>query len=339
MKAIYLIRKGTAGKAFEFREVPKPEPADDEVVIKVEYSGLNFADTLARKGLYKDAPPIPCVLGYDVSGTIESAGKSINNFKPGDRVASFTRFGGYAQYVAAKGIGVVKIPDNLDGASATALTTQFVTAYYCSAEITNLHEGDNVLIHAAAGGVGTALTQYALYKKCVVFATAGSQEKIAMLKNRGVQFPINYRNENYLDIIKQQIKNKGIDVIFDSIGGKYVKDGIKLLGSGGRIVCFGAAEMSNHTNPLYQLKTGLAFGFYHPAQFIIPSKSLIGVNMLRIADDKPLLLKRCLDDVIDLYKKGIFKPLVGKTFPASEIAKAHEHIEQRESVGKVTIKW
>ena len=339
MKAIYLVKKGAADKAFEFREVPKPVPKENEVVIKVEYSGINFADTLARRGLYKDAPPIPCVLGYDVSGIIDSVGAKVTTLKPGDRVTSFTHFGGYAGYAVTIEMGAVKIPDDLDGAAATALTTQFGTAFYCSAETTNLHEGDIVLVHAAAGGVGTALTQYALYKKCVVFATAGSDEKITMLKKAGVQHPINYRKENYQEIIKRNSPSKGVDVIFESLGGKYVKDGIKLLNSGGRIICFGAAEMSNSTNPLYQLKTGLAFGIYHPAQFIIPSKSIIGVNMLAIADNKPLVLKRCLDGVMELYKKNVFKPFAGKVFPASEIAKAHEYIESRASMGKVAIKW
>ncbi|MGP8215579.1 MAG: quinone oxidoreductase family protein [Bacteroidia bacterium] len=339
MQAIFLVKKGEADKAFEFRDVPKPVPAKDEVIIKVEYSGLNFADTLARKGIYRDAPPTPCILGYDVSGTIDSIGSNVEYLKPGDRVTSFTHFGGYAEYAAAKSIGVIKIPDELDGASATALTTQFATAYYCIAEATNLHEGDSVLIHAAAGGVGTALVQYALYKKCIVFATAGSDEKTYMLRKAGVQYPINYRKENYIEIIKQHTAEKGVDAIFDSLGGKYVKDGIRLLNSGGRIICIGAAEMSNSTNWFYQLKTGLAFGIYHPAQFIIPSKSFIGVNMLRIADNKPLLLKGCLDGVFELYNKGVFKPFVGRIFQAQEIAKAHEHIESRASVGKIVIKW
>jgi len=339
MKAIYLVKKGAASSAFEFRDVAKPVPAEDEVVIKVEYTGLNFADTLARKGMYRDAPPMPCVLGYDVSGTIESVGSKVDTLKPGDRVTSFTHFGGYAEYAVTKAMGAVKIPDALDGAAATALTTQFGTAYYCAAETTTLHEGDKVLIHAAAGGVGTALVQYALYKKCIVFATAGSDEKIEMLKKAGVQYPINYRKENYVDIIKQNTKGKGVDVIFESLGGKYFKDGLKLLNSGGRIICIGAAEMSTSSSIFHQIKTGLAFGIYHPAQFIIPSKSIIGVNMLRISEDKPMVLKRCLDGVMKLYNEGVFKPFAGKIFPASEIAKAHEFIESRASVGKVVIKW
>jgi NADPH2:quinone reductase len=337
MKAIYLVKNGDAKNAFEFREVPKPEIADDEILIKVEYSGLNFADILARKGIYRDAPPIPCVLGYDVSGTIEAVGGKVQNLKVGDSVAAFTHFGGYAEYAKTKAIGAVKIPAQLDSAAATALTTQYGTAYYCFSYITNINEGDTVLIHAAAGGVGSAFVQMALHRKCIVFATAGSDEKIEMLKKEAVQYAINYRKENYLDVIKRNAK--GIDVIFESLGGKYVKEGIKMLAPGGRIVCIGAAEMSNKTNPLSKLKTALAFGLYHPAQLIIPSKSLMGVNMLRISDYKPMVLKHCLDGVVKLYEEGAIRPSVGKVFPADEMYKAHEMIESRLSAGKVAVKW
>jgi NADPH:quinone reductase-like Zn-dependent oxidoreductase len=339
MIAIYLVKKGVSENTFEFRDVPQPLPGANEVLIKVEYSGLNFADTLARRGMYRDAPPIPCVLGYDVSGTIHSVGGKVENLTPRARVAAFTRFGGYAEYVAVNSMAVVKIPSGLDGASATAIATQYCTAYYCSVEATNLHEGDNVLIHVAAGGVGTALTQYALYKKCNIFATAGSDVKMEILKKAGVQHPINYRKENYMDIVKEQTKGKGLDVLFDSLGGKYVRQGIKLLGSGGRIVCIGAAEMSGSSNHLHYLKVGLAFGFYHPAQFMLSSKSFIGVNMLRIADDKPRVLRRCLEGVIKLCELGVYKPFAGKVFPANEIAKAHDYLTSRASVGKIAIKW
>jgi NADPH:quinone reductase-like Zn-dependent oxidoreductase len=337
MQAIVLVKAGLADKAFEFREMPKPVIADEEVLIKVEYSGLNFADTLARKGLYRDAPPMPCVLGYDVSGIIDSVGNKITHLKKGDRVTAFTRFGGYAEYVSTKSTGAVKIPDTLDGAAATALATQYVTAHYCCFEAINLHEGDKVLIHAAAGGVGTAQVQFALYKKCIVFGTAGSDEKVEMLKKAGVQHPINYRKQNYIDVIKQV--DKGVDVVFDSLGGKYVKEGINLLNAGGKIVCIGAAEMSDKTNVFSKAKTGLAFGIYHPAQFIIPSKSFIGVNMLRIADEKPEILQHCLEETVKLYLQGVCKPFAGNVFPAKDIAKAHQMIENRRSVGKVAIKW
>jgi NADPH:quinone reductase-like Zn-dependent oxidoreductase len=178
MKAAVLVRKGDASKAFEIREVPTPKIKAGEVLIRVEGFGLNFADVMARQGLYADAPPMPSILGYDVAGTVMEIAPDVSNIKVGDRVAAMTRFGGYAEYVAAMAMGTAKINDNVPVGEATALTTQYCTAYYAAAEVINLHEGDKVLIHSAAGGVGTALLQYAKFKNCEIFATAGSAAKL-----------------------------------------------------------------------------------------------------------------------------------------------------------------
>ena len=164
MKAIYIKKTGPANKAFDFREVPIPEPTDNEVCIQVNSFGLNFADVLARMGLYQDAPPLPSVIGYDVAGTVRAIGSTVTTCKVGDRVTSLTRFGGYAEYACTMQEGVTVIPDDLDFATATALSTQGCTAYYCTDECVQLHEGDNVLIQAAAGGVGSIQVQIAKHK-------------------------------------------------------------------------------------------------------------------------------------------------------------------------------
>ena len=164
MKAAVLVRKGDPSRAFEIREVPDPKIKDGEVLIKVEGFGLNFADVMARLGLYADAPPMPSVLGYDVTGRVTAVAPDITHLQVGDRVTAMTRFGGYAEYVAAMGMGTARIAEDMPVGEATALTTQYCTAYYAAAEVVNLHEGDRVLIHSAAGGVGTALLQHAKYK-------------------------------------------------------------------------------------------------------------------------------------------------------------------------------
>ena len=178
MKAIFLIKNGLAEKAFEIRETSIPNPNSGQVLIKVEAFGLNFADVMARNGMYKDAPPMPCVLGYDVAGKIEKIGEGVTHLKIGDRVTAMTRFGGYAEFAITDARATAIIPETIDAASATALTTQYCTAYFAAAEMVNLHPGDKVLIHSGAGGVGTALIQFAKYKQCEIFSTAGSEEKI-----------------------------------------------------------------------------------------------------------------------------------------------------------------
>lgn len=338
MKAIVLIKNGDAFKAFELREVTKPVVMKGQVLIKVAAFGLNFADVMARRGLYKEAPPLPSILGYDVAGTIEEIGEGVLHLKKGDRVTAMTRFGGYAEYAITNASAVAVIPEALDAATATALTTQYCTALYIAAEMVNLYKGDVVLIQSGAGGVGTALIQYALHKGCEIFATAGSETKINYLRQLGVHHPINYNTEDFETVIKNIKQQKGVNVIFDAVGGKSVKKGIRLLAPGGRIVCYGASALTNK-NIFGKIKTALSFGFYHPAMLMMPSKSIIGVNMLQIADHQPHIIERTLAAVMKLNSAGIFIPEIAKVFSATDIGKAHDYLENRKSIGKVVVQW
>ncbi len=338
MKAAVLIKNGTASGAFEIRQMPKPAPAIDEVLIKVSAFGLNFADVMARNGMYKEAPPLPAVLGYDVAGIVEAVGNQVQNVQPGERVTALTRFGGYAEYAVTKSSAVAVIPTHMDDATATALATQYITAYYAAAEATNLFKGDKLLIQAGAGGVGTALIQFAKHKGCEIFSTAGSDEKLQYLTSLGVQHAINYNKEDFENKVKTITGGKGVDVIFDAVGGVSVKKGFRSLAAGGRIICYGAADMSGK-NIFGKINAALGFGFYHPLMLMMPSKSIMGVNMLKIADDKPAVIQRCLEAVVRLNKEGVFIPTIGKVFPVAEIAAAHEYLEKRKSIGKIAVRW
>ena len=338
MKAIFLVKNGAANTAFEIRETPTPVPGYGEVLIKVEAFGLNFADVMARRGMYKEAPPKPCVLGYDVAGTIAATGEGVQHLQPGNRVTAMTRFGGYAEYAITQAQATAAIPGHMEATLATALATQYCTAYFAAAEMTSLHPGDQVLIQSGAGGVGSALIQYALHKGCTVFSTAGSTEKLALLSAAGVHHPINYRTEDFAQEVKKITGGKGLDVIFDAVGGSSVKKGFRSLKAGGRIVCYGAAAM-NGVNIFGKIKAGLGFGFYHPAMLMMPSKSIIGINMLKVADEKPEMISRCLKEVLKLVEADVFKPSIGKVFPATEIAAAHEYLENRQSTGKIAMQW
>ena len=339
MKGIYVIKHGDADEAFEVRETPKPVPRPGEVLVKVEGFGLNFADVMARKGMYEDAPPMPSLLGYDVVGSVERVGANVTHLLEGDRVTALTRFGGYAEFALTDARAAAKVNASMSIPVATSLTTQYCTAYYCAAEVVNLFEGDRVLIHSAAGGVGTALMQYAKYKKCEIFATTGSPAKIEMLKQMGAQHVIDTSKINFEDYIDEATKGDGVDVIFDAVGADFMRRGIKALAPGGRIVCYGAAQMTDATNIFSKIAKGLQFGIYHPAIFMMASKSLIGVNMLKIADGKPEVLKRCLENVVRLVDEGVFKPQEGKLFKAFDIAEAHKYLENRKSTGKVACEW
>lgn len=338
MRAAVIVKTGNPEKAFEIREVPQPEPQAHEVCVKVEAFGLNYADVMARLGLYQDAPPLPAIVGYEVVGRIHSIGKDVTDKKVGQRVVAMTRFGAYAEYAVTDARAAAEIPDDMDAGKATALATQYGTAYYAAAEMAQLQEGDHVLIHAAAGGVGTALVQWAKHRKCIIYGTAGSDEKLEYLKNQGVHHPINYRKNDFVAEVQKIVGERGLDIVFDSVGGDYIKKDLKLLGSGGRIIAYGAAKMTG-TNIFGKIGVALGFGFHSPISLLTHSKGIIGVNMLRIADNRPLVIKRCLENVVRLTEEGIFNPNVGGEYSFEQIAEAHAFLESRKSMGKIVIRF
>lgn len=337
MKAIYLIKYGNAENAFEFKEIDIPVPAENEVQIKVHFSGLNFADVIARLGMYPDAPKNPALLGYDVAGEISAVGKNATEFKVGQKVVAMTRFGGYAEYVATSKFAVAVIPENVDLAAATILATQGCTAYYCAEECTRLHHGERILIQAAAGGVGSILVQMAKNHGCIVYGTA-SGGKGEYLKSLGVDHFIDYTKLNFFnEINKSGVK---IDAVFDSIGGTVFNKSMKLLGPGGRMICYGAAEQMQSTkNKLKLISMLWGFGLFSPISLLMQSKSVITVNMLRIADFKPELLRLILQNVVGMVKEGKLKLQLDKIFRADQISEAHQYLESRQSKGKVVIDW
>lgn len=338
MKTITLIKHGIAETAFEQRETSTPVPSENQVLIRVEAFGLNFADVMARFGLYKEAPPLPSVLGYEVVGHIESKGAAVAGLQVGQRVVAFTRFGGYAQYAVAEAIAVTPIPDDMQVGIAAALATQYCTAFYASEIMANVQPGEHVMIQAAAGGVGIALVQLAKRKKCTVYGTASSPDKLEFLRSIGVDHPINYKTQDFYEVVKK-LRPEGIDVAFDSVGGTSFKKSRKLLAHGGRILSYGAAESMTGANKFSLIKTALSFGFVHPVPLMMQSKAVMGVNMLRIAESKPAVLQHCLKSVVALATVGELKPHVGGAFTADKIADAHAFLESRKSIGKVVVKW
>ena len=339
MKAAYLVKYGPAETAFEIREVEKPEPGPDQALIKLEAFGLNFADIAARYGKYRGAPPLPALLGYDVVGTVEKCGASVKNISIGDRVTALTLFGGYAEYALAEKGVTHKIPENITPGIAVALATQSCAAYYLSNRLTNIQENEKVLIHAAAGGVGTALVQLALHKKCIIFGTCSSHEKMEYLKENKVHHPIDHTKTDFAETIKSLIGDKGLDVVFNPIGGKSLKQGYRLLGAGGRLASYGVSSLNSKKTIFGKLKELWQFGIYHPIQFLSNSKGMIGMNMLKIAEEKPEKIAKVMQEVIQLKQEGILRPHVGAEYSIEQLAEAHQFLESRKSMGKIVVKW
>ena len=334
MQAIYLVKNGKSKDAFEFRDIQMTEPKDNEVGIIVEASGINFADVVARLGQYQDCPPLPTIIGYEAVGRVEKVGKNVTTLQKGDRVLAFTRFGGYSQYVTQQESAVAKISETMDVGKALALATQYSTAFYACSVATNVLPNETVLIHSGAGGVGTALIQLCKLKNAKIYTTAGSESKLEYCRKQGANVAINYVKDDFSKEIKEPI-----DVAFDAVGAENFRKSYKLLNRGGRIVGYGASSMTDAHNILSKAKMGLAFGVYHPAQLLMESRSMIGVNMLRIADYKPDTLKHCMESVIQLLHEGKLDPHVGNMYPVKDIVQAHDDMEGRKTMGKVGFVW
>ncbi len=340
-RSFYIVKHGTAKQAFELRESEIPSAKAGHVRVATEGFGINFADIMARKGLYQDAPPTPCVVGYESVGrTMDEATIDGKTIPVGTRVVAFSRFGGYSTHVLADERAVQPIPEDIPLGEALALAVQYCTAYHCAEERVSIFPDDHVLVQAAAGGVGTALVQLLKRKGCTIYGTAGSEEKLKYIQEQGVHVPINYRKQDFSRVIKEKLGKRGLDVVFDSLGGKSFSDGFKSLGKGGRIVGFGAAEqVDGGLQVMNQLKLAANFGLFSPIQLLMTSKAMIGVNMLHVADDRPEVLARTMKAVVELWKNGEIKPVVGAEFAAEQLAEAHEFVDSRKSMGKVAVRW
>jgi len=334
-----LIRKGAVDKAFELRELPIPQPQDHEVLIEVEAFGLNYADGMAIRGRYRDAPPMPAVLGYDVCGRIVAVGKNVSAHQAGDRVTALTRFGGYARYAVTDQHAVVKIKEDTDLSAALSLATQAATAWYCAEEACTIYEGERVVITAAAGGVGSLLLQLVKRRKAHAYGIVSTEAKEDIIRNLGADGVLNRSRGDIFAQYQAYEGKKAIDVMFDSAGGSYIRKGIKNLAPGGRMVGYGGAQGSNAGNIFSLISFALSFGFYHPAPFLLQGQSLIGVNMLRLADHKPQVVQRCMQQSVQLYNEGSLKPLEGRVFPVDRIADAHLALQQGAIPGKIAMKW
>ncbi len=339
MRAAVLTRTGNASQAFEIRELEKPALSDYFVGIEVEAFGLNYADVMARKGKYRDAPPIPSVPGYDVCGRITEIGAKVTRLKVGDRVTALTRFGGYAEFAVTEERAAFPISEDTDAVTALALATQGATAWYCAEESCTIYPGERVVITAAAGGVGSLLVQLAKLRGAKVYGIVSTEAKGEIIRGLGADGVLNRSEGDIFEKYRSSEGKKAIDIMFDSAGGSYVKNGIRNLAPGGRMVCYGGSQGSNADNIFSMIRFGLAFGFYHPAPFLMNSQALIGVNMLRLADHKPDVLQRCMEGSVRLFREGKWTPLPGKEFSVSELAEAHEAMEEGKIPGKIAIRW
>jgi NADPH2:quinone reductase len=339
MKAWVLEQHADPQRAFVLREVPDPDVRPGQLLIRSEGFGLNYADVMASRGLYREAPPIPCILGYETVGRVERVGEGVSPALVGQRVVALTRFGGYAELAVTDHRAAVQVPDDMPVGVAAALATQGATAWYASTFARALHAGDRVLVHAAAGGVGQLLVMIAVHRGCEVFALAKGEEKMHYLRSLGAQHVIDRGTGDYAEAMRLLLGKHKLDVSFNAVGGSTYKKDMALIGGGGAIVLYGGAERGSGKGPLATLRFVWNMGLVLPIFLMMQSRSLLGVNMLKISDHKPELLGRCMQEVIAAAREGWIRPHVYREYSRTELPEAITVLASGRTMGKVVVRW
>jgi len=315
MKAIRIHEFGGADN-LRADEIEKPAPAADEVLIKSAAAGINFADTMLRQNKYMFTPELPFTLGFEVAGTIEAIGANVQNLKVGQRVLATIRGGGYAEYAVADWRTVVPIPDDLEFGKATALLVQGLTALGLLKDLTS---GQTILIHAAAGGVGSLLVQLAKYKGAKVLGTASTAEKLEKVAGLGADVGINYSENDWTEQVLAVTDGKGADLIIEMVGGEIGKQNLKCLATGGTMVVYGAASGED-----FQISAlGLLFRM----------QAVKGYNL---NFETPENMAKYTGELMTLIAKNKLQIQVTE-FPLEQAAQAHKAIESRQTTGKIVL--
>jgi NADPH2:quinone reductase len=338
MQAWTLTAHGDPLKVFALREQPVPVPKAHEVLIRCEGSGLNYADVMASKGLYREAPPLPSVLGYEVVGRVEAVGEAVPQALVGQRVVGMTRFGGYAQYAVTDHRAVAVVPEDLPLGVAAALATQGCTAWYAARLLCPVRAGQRVLVHAAAGGVGHLLVQLALRSGCEVFAVASGPAKTDYLRTLGAQHIIDRSQGDPADQVRRALQGAALHVSFNAVGGASFRTDMTLLGSGGRMVLYGGAERGS-LGSLGTLRFVWRMGLVVPIFLMMKSRSILGLNMLRIAEDHPQDISTCLRSMVEACAGGSVVPRVHAEYAAADLPSALHDLESGGTMGKLVVRW
>jgi NADPH:quinone reductase-like Zn-dependent oxidoreductase len=341
MRAVVLT--GTGGpEVLKVQERPDPVAGPGEVRIAVRAAGINFADTLARIGLYPDAPKTPCVLGYEVAGEVETVGEGVADFSVGDRVMAGTRFGGQAELVVVPAAQALSLPERVSFEQGAAFPVNYGTAYAALILMGGLRGGDRVLIHAAAGGVGISATQVAKRAGAEIFGTASPQKHEA-IRAQGVDHAIDYRGADFADEVMRITSGEGVDLIIDALGPTSFRKDYRLLRPGGRLVMYGLSESSvggKRDLPATVkslLRMPLAtMPWWKSLMLMNENKGVFGLNMLSWWDREGSL-DRLTGPLLAQLESGELDPVVAEAFPFDRAGEAHEFIAARRNVGKVVL--
>lgn len=315
MKAIRVHELGGSDK-LSIDEIEKPAPKADEILIKVAAAGINYADTMMRAGNYLTKPDLPVVLGYEVAGTIEELGTDVTKLVVGQRVLATASSGGYAEYATAKAATVLPLPDELGYGEATALLVQGLTALGLLDEAKS---GQSILIHAAAGGVGTLLVQLAKHKGLKVIGTASSEQKLQLVAELGADFAINYSEPDWTEEVLKATDGRGVDWLIEMVGGDIVAKNLKVLAKHGTMWIYGSASGEDFKVSVLSL--------------MHKNHSVRGYWLMNEPIENRI---RFTKELLEHLGARRLKIQVTE-FPFEQVKEAHDAIESRKTTGKVVL--
>jgi len=336
MRQVVTTRNGGV-EVLKVQEAPDPKPDNGEVVIQVKAAGLNFADIMARQGLYPDGPKKPCVMGYEVASVVEAVGEGVDPNLLGKAVVALTRFGGQAEKVAVRADQIFEKPESLSFEQAAALPTNYLTAYALLVAMGSLKADESVLIHNAGGGVGLAALDIAKKIGATTYGTS-SPGKHEFLRERGLDHAIDYRNQDWLPVLQQLTNGRGVELVIDPIGGSHWKKSYAALRSTGRLGMFGVSSASANglTGKLKLIKAAAQMPRFHPIGLLNKNRGVFGLNLGHMWHE-PEKVATWMKTIIDGVSEGWVRPFVDKAFPFAQAGEAHSYLEERKNIGKVVL--
>lgn len=340
MKALIIAGHGGPEKLV-VREWPDPVAGPGQALVRVRAAGVNFADLMARAGTYPDAPPPPCVVGYEVAGLVESLGEGVDGLKVGDRVLAGTYFNGYAELAVARADAVIPLPEQLSFEQGAAVPVNYATAYAAAITMGGLREGERLLVHSAGGGVGIAALQLARSVGAEIFGTA-SAGKHEAIRAEGCQYPIDYRKGDFAREVLRLTGGEGVDVVLDPVGPSSFRRSYRVLRPGGRLVMFGISELQpGPKRSLPAVLKGLArmpwatMPWWKSLVMLNENKGVLGLNLLHWWRQEGL--GRVIAPLVGLLEGGVLRPRVADVFPFERAGEAHGLLMRRGNVGKVVL--
>jgi NADPH:quinone reductase-like Zn-dependent oxidoreductase len=336
MRQVVTTRNGGV-EVLQVQEAPDPKPGPGEVVVQVKAAGLNFADILARQGLYPDGPKKPCVMGYEVAGVVEAVGENVPADVVGMPVVAMTRFRGQAEKVVVAENQLFEKPESLSFEQAAAVPVNYLTAYALLVVMGGLRKGEAVLIHNAGGGVGLAALDIAMNIGATTYGTA-SPGKHEFLRERGLDHPIDYRNQDWLPVLKELTSNRGVELVIDPIGGSHWKKSYAALRTTGRLGMFGVSTASANglKGKLKLIKAAAQMPRFHPLGLLNKNRGVFGLNLGHMWHE-PEKVAEWVQAIMAGVTEGWIRPHVDKVFPFAQAGEAHSYMESRKNIGKVVL--